>query len=88
MAIENGDPEEIAYIKQEATPKWTTDWCVMSYFADILSGAKIPEAPRESESDEIIRLKAQLADLTQSNYKLQSRIDASKSTIMEAVRRL
>ena len=88
MAIENGDQDEIFEVRNGDTPRYTTDWCVMSYFARMLDGLELPDAAPEPEGAKVARLKRHIDALEKESLDLQCRLAAVKSTMREAVNSL
>ena len=88
MAVENGDPEEIHEVRNGDTRDWASDWCVMSYFARILDGLKLPDAEPETEGAQVSRLTAQVVRLKDDLNKLHKRMGAAKDMVIQTARRL
>ncbi len=85
MALENGDPEEV---RNGPTPKYTTDWCVMSYFARMFDGQEMPKVEPEPLPEEVARLNRRIAVLEKESLDLQNRLAGVKRTMKAAVNSL
>lgn len=88
MAIENGDPGEIYEVRNSDTLRYTTDWGVMSYFARMFDGLKLPDAEPEPEGEKVARLNRQIGRLKKDLAVLHRRMGAAKNMVVDVANRL
>ena len=88
MALENGDECEIAEVREDPSPKYTTDWRVMRYFSRMVYLQEETPVEPEPEGEEVARLKRRVKRLEDDVLLMGSRLSSIKNKMREVVNNL